>query len=89
MILLAHILLAVTSLGYTGYLYLNPTKVKFYTTYVLTTVTLFSGFYLVLNKPGHIVKTCFTGLAYLTFISAGVFAAKYKLKKETTEKIIV
>lgn len=89
MILLTHILLAVSSLGFTGYLYLNPTKSKFYTNYVLVVLTLFTGFFLVLHKPDHVAKTCVTGLVYLAFITFGTLSAKHKLIKQDAKHSLV
>jgi hypothetical protein len=79
MILVIHIIVAITSLLYTGYLYFSPSKTKLQIAYALVAITLITGFDLALNTPAHMTETCITGLVYLAFVSVGIFAARQKL----------
>lgn len=81
MILLIHILVAVSSLGVTGYAFLAPSKLKLRVSYALVALTLASGTYLVLSTNARMVQACLSGLAYLGFVSAGIAAARLRLAK--------
>ncbi|HVZ12274.1 MAG TPA: hypothetical protein VG965_04555 [Patescibacteria group bacterium] len=81
MLLITHILIAITSLGYTGFTFLNPSKNKFYASYVLVAATLMSGTYLVFLKPAHMVSACMTGIVYLAFVTSGLIAAHRRFVK--------
>ena len=79
MILLTHIIVAIASLLSAGVLYFVPSKSKLYTTYVLTGLMLFSGFYLVLSKPTSMTQACISGLSSLAIISFAIVSARNKL----------
>lgn len=78
MIVLLHVLIALSSVAYTTYLYFRPTKRKFYAAYGLIGATLASGTYLVISTHSPLLSSCVTGLVYLGIVSAGVFAASQK-----------
>ena len=69
MILLAHIAVALTSLVWTTFLWLRPTKAKFVGSYTLLGATLASGTYLVISTKAHILQACTTGLIYVSVVS--------------------
>ena len=79
MILVIHILVAISSLIYTGYVYFYPSKSKLNIAYGLVAVMLLTGFYLILSKPAHITQTCIEGLVYLAIVSYGLISARHKL----------
>ena len=79
MVLLFHIVIAVSSLVYTGYVFLVPSKTKLNIAYLLVAATLFSGTFLVLTNLSHMVSACVTGLIYLGFITAGLVSAHRRL----------
>jgi len=78
MIVLLHVLVALTSIVYTSYLYFRPSKNKFYASYALVAATLASGTYLVVSTHAPLISACTTGLVYLVIVSSGVFAAHRK-----------
>jgi hypothetical protein len=75
MMLIPHIIIALSSILYTGYVFVKPSKNKFYVSYSLIAATLATGTYLVIMMPAHLVSACFTGIAYLAFVTAGIVAA--------------
>lgn len=83
MVLVFHILVAITSLGYTTYLFLLPSKRKFIAAYSMVGLTLISGTYLVVSTNSPLLQACASGLAYLGIVSAGLAAAHYRLVKQT------
>jgi len=79
MIILLHVLIASTSLGYATYVFLSPSESKFKVAYTLVAGTFISGFYLVWSKQAHILSTCITGLCYLAAVTCLIAAAQYRL----------
>lgn len=72
MILLIHIIIALSSIASTTYLAFSPSRGKFYASYVLIGLTLATGTYLVISLHAPMLKTCMTGLIYLGVALAGV-----------------
>lgn len=72
MILLIHVIIALTSIASTTYLAFSPSRAKFYASYVLIGLTLATGTYLVISLHAPMLKTCLSGLAYLAVALAGV-----------------
>jgi len=85
MILLTHIIAAVSSLALTAYLYFRPSKLGLNVDYVLVGTMLVTGFYLILSKPAHMTQTCIEGLVYLAVVSYGLVAAHNKLALKKSE----
>jgi hypothetical protein len=83
MIVLLHVLIALSSIAWTSYLYLAPSKHKFYAAYGLIAATLASGAYLVISTGSPLLSSCVTGLVYLGIVSSGVIASSKKLGKNT------
>jgi hypothetical protein len=78
MIILVHVLIALSSMAYTTYLFISPAKVKFYISYALIGLTLVSGTYLVLSTHSKLLPACEAGLFYLVIVTSGVLAAHRK-----------
>jgi hypothetical protein len=83
MILLTHIIIALSSLAFTTYLYFKPSSGKFYISYGLIGATIVSGTYLVISTRAPLVSSCITGLIYLGVALGGIFAAYQKATKTT------
>lgn len=84
MLVLTHILIAISSLVVTTLAFFVPTKTKLNITYALVGLTFLSGTLLVLSMPSHLVSSCISGLLYLGIVLAGIFAARYRLAKQTS-----
>ncbi len=78
-----HIVVALSSIVYTTYLYLRPSKRKFYAAYGLIAATLASGTYLVVSTHSPLLSSCATGLIYLGVVSAGIATAVRRLSSKT------
>ena len=87
MILLTHILIAISSIIYTTLLVIRPSQTKLRTSYILIAATLASGTYLTVLNPVHMLQTCTTGLVYIVVVSAGVFIARRQLIKRQASSI--
>ncbi len=81
MIVLLHVLIALSSIAFTTYLYFRPSKHKFYASYGLIAATLASGSYLVISTHSPMLSSCMTGLAYLLIVTAELVAAHYRAAK--------
>ncbi len=79
MTVLLHILIALSSLGYTTYVFFRPSRTGLYGSYTLVAATIASGAYLIANNPSHMLQSCTTGLVYLGMVSVGIISARAKL----------
>jgi hypothetical protein len=79
MIVLLHVLSALTSMVYTTYLLFFPSKSRFYAAYGLVGLTLASGTYLVWSTHVPMLKACASGLTYLVAVSAAMVLARRRL----------
>lgn len=81
--LLLHIVIALSSIGYTGLAFLKPSRQKLYTSYLLVAATIATGTVLVILMPSHMVSACITGLVYLGVVMSGLIATRHKLLKKS------
>lgn len=86
MLLLVHVCIALSSIGFTTYLFVSPTKTKFYIDYALIGLTLISGTALVIASHSPILAACETGLLYIGVVLSGLVAAHYRLVRETSRR---
>ena len=82
MLVLLHVSIAISSLIYSGYVFLSPSKAKIYGTYPFMAATIASGTALTIATHAPLLSVCATGLLYLGVTSVGIFAAYKKLAKE-------
>lgn len=68
MILLLHILIALSSVAQATYTFFNPSQAKLSISYGLIAATFVSGVALTISSQGHMLEACAMGLLY----SAGV-----------------
>ena len=79
MIILLHVMIALTSLILAGYTFVRPSRKSLAMSYVMMAATLGSGMYLVASAPAHMIEACLMGVAYLTVVSAMTIAAQVRL----------
>ena len=79
MFILIHVLIAISTLAYTSYLYFRPSPDKFNPAYWSLGSTIASGTALIFLSGANILKTCLTGLAFIGAVSVAIVAAKHKL----------
>lgn len=82
MLILAHVLIAISGLLYSSYLYFNPADDKFKPAYWLLGFTIGTGSLLVVVGGANVLKTCVLGLLYTGVVYGSIIAAKHKLAKE-------
>ena len=78
MILILHILVALSSLAFATYLLFAPSTAGFRVNYALIGTTLASGTYLTITTKSHLLQTCLTGLLYLGAVATLTVAAKIR-----------
>ena len=81
MLLLIHVLLAITSLIVATSALAAPSLRKIHTNYVVAAATLVSGTYLVLQSHAPLVSACTSGIVYISFVVAMTVAAHIRLSK--------
>lgn len=81
MLILIHVILAISSVLYTAVIFFNPSKPKLRNSYWLVAGTVATGTYLVVSMHSNLIQSCFTGLTYLAVVFAGIAATKTKLSK--------
>mgnify|MGYP000392018642 CR=1 FL=1 len=86
MILVVHIMIAVTSVLYTAYILLAPTKKKIQLSGRMVAATIASGTILVVSAQANMVQSCITGLLYTGVMFFALAIAKWRLAEES-EKI--
>lgn len=79
MLVLTHVLIALTSVAFTTYLFVRPSQRKFYINYGLIAATIASGTWLVVATHAPMLASCVTGLVYISVISFGTVTAHYRL----------
>ncbi|MNH50037.1 hypothetical protein D3C85_1063020 [compost metagenome] len=79
MVVFLHVVIAVLSIIFAGYLYMRPSRKGLTVSYSLMAATLGSGFYLVLSAPAHMIEACLMGVAYLVIVSTMTVASRVKL----------
>lgn len=79
MLVLIHVLIALTSLAYTGYLVFNPSKRGVHVSYGLVAATIGSGTVLIVTTKGHMLEACMMGLFYLGLVTFGIISVQRKL----------
>jgi hypothetical protein len=81
MALLLHILIALSSIAFTTYVFFSPSKPKLNASYALVAATIASGTYLVFANPAHMLQSCVSGLIYLGIVTVGIVSARAKLAR--------
>lgn len=79
MIIISHIIIALTSIIFTSYVFISPSKKGLNISYFLALATLASGSYLIFKTPSHMVQSCIMGVAYLGFVIFAIVSARRKL----------
>ncbi len=81
MIVLLHVLIAVSSLALVTYTFFKPTHKIFFVSYGSILLTVVSGLYLVIIEPTRMLHTCEVGLIYLVVAVTATVMARVRLAK--------
>ena len=84
MILISHIIIALSSIVISTLALFLPSKTKLNISYVLVAATLISGTILTIASHSQLIQACTTGLAYLAVITAVLVAAKHRLAYDSS-----
>lgn len=89
MFVVVHVLIALSSVVYTTYLFFAPTERKFYVSYGLVGATILSGSYLIWSTHSRLLPACIAGLVYIGAVSVGIVAARFRFARASvnTRKI--
>jgi len=79
MLLITHIIIALTGIGVTTILLLKPSSNKLNASYIFLVGTLTTGTILVLLTPGHMLQSCIIGIVYTAFVVGGIAIAKRRM----------
>jgi len=79
MVLLLHIIIAITGIVYTTYLVFRPSNKGLSVSYSLLALTIASGTGLVFLNPTIMAHACMSGLVYTTVVFSLIVFAKRKL----------
>lgn len=84
MILIIHVLIALSSFACATYLLVRPSKRLFRVNYGLIAATLGTGTYLVLSTSTPMLSACMSGLAYVLFVSMCTLLAFVRMRSRTS-----
>lgn len=79
MIVMLHVLIALTSIAVVTFTYIAPSTLKLCVAYVLEALTLTTGLYLVVSEPAQMLRSCTMGVLYLAVVTVGTVAVRRKL----------
>lgn len=81
MILISHIIIALSGVFYSVYAFFYPTPGKIKIVYALIGLTALSGVLLIVQKPAVMQHVCISGLVYVGAMLAGVYLTRRRLAK--------
>ncbi len=81
MVLLIHIIIAISSLGVATLTYFKPSTQRIGLSYGFIVATVASGTALLVMNPSNLLHTCLSGLFYLTVVSIVTIATHYRVRK--------
>lgn len=84
MILIAHIVIALSSIIFASVLLASPSRAKVFVNYGFITATIASGTYLIITTGANILSACATGLGYLAVVAVLTALAQRKLASQVT-----
>ena len=87
MMVILHVLVALSSIAFTTYAYFQPSAPKLRIGYGLVGLTLATGIYLVWSAPAHMIEACTMGLFYLGIVTLGIVATRSKLAAQTENNL--
>lgn len=86
-IVLTHVIIALSSVAIASFVYFKPSIKRLMASYGFIIATVASGTYLILSTPGSILKSCLTGLFYVTVVSIVTIATHVRVRKLAKEQI--
>jgi hypothetical protein len=81
MIVLLHVIIALSSIVLASYTFFKPSTKKLFVSYGLMIATVASGTYLLVGMGADILRTCLSGLLYLTVTLIVTIATHIRIRK--------
>ena len=79
MIILIHVILALTSIILASLTFFRPSMQKLMVSYGLILGTLATGIFLLVTVPSHLLQSCIMGVSYLAVVTTATIVAHTKL----------
>ncbi len=81
MIVLIHVLIALSSIGIASFTFFKPSISRILTSYGFIVATVASGTYLLIALQSDILRTCLSGLFYITVVSIITIATHVRVRR--------
>lgn len=85
MIIALHVAVALLGVGSATYGYIRPTSSSIKVSGALAALTFLSGFFMVWAEPTQILRTCLSGIAYLSVVVGAIILTRRKVEMLDTE----
>ncbi len=82
MITLIHILIAISSVAIASVTFFKPSVRRLIVSYGFIIATVASGTYLLLTTPGDILRSCLSGLLYVTAVTIVTIATHVRVRRQ-------
>ena len=86
-IVLIHVIIALSSVVLASITFFKPTMKRLYASYGFIVATVASGTFLILTTSGSILRSCITGLFYVTVVSIITIATHVRVRKLAKQDI--
>jgi hypothetical protein len=83
---LAHVIIALASVGVATYAWVAPSVVRVRWSYGLIAATLLSGSYLVAARPSRLMHVCVVGMLYVVVVIALTVGANRRLASQASRR---
>jgi len=81
MIVLIHVIIALASIGVASFTFFKPSIQRLLVSYGFIVATVGSGAYLIVSMSSDILRSCLTGLFYLTVVSIVTIATHIRVRR--------
>ncbi len=81
MIVLIHVIIALASVALSSVTFFKPSIKKLFVSYGLIVATVGSGTFLLLSATGDILRSCITGLFYVTVVTIVTIATHVRVRR--------
>jgi len=86
-IVLIHVIIALVSVAIASFTFFKPSIKRLVASYGFILATVASGTFLILTTSGSILRSCMTGLFYVTVVSVITIATHVRARKLAKEEI--
>jgi len=87
MIVLLHVLIALSSIGIASVTFFKPSTKRLIVSYGFIVATVASGSYLIISMSSDILRSCLTGLFYLTVVSVVTIATHVRVQRRAEVRV--